>query len=168
MWSFANADGYGLSYFQGTGGYASADSIGIHNGTATPAGCQFTFASAGNFIATGNVTAYGSPSDIRLKENVVKLKDSLSKVNQLNGYNYNYIGKDDTLMGVIAQEVEIVAPELVYEFTEVATGILTKAVRYEHISALLIEAIKEQQTIIDSQESRIARLETLVSKLIEG
>jgi len=46
-------------------------------------------------------------------------------------------------MGVIAQEVEAVAPELVYEFEQLETKELTKAVRYEHITALLIEAVKE-------------------------
>jgi hypothetical protein len=156
IWSFANSDGHGLSFFVGAGGYAGADSIGLHFGNATAGGCPFSFAQAGNFVAVGNVTAYGSPSDIRLKENVVKLKDSLNKVSQLNGYNYNYIGKDDTLMGVIAQEVELVAPELIYEFTEVATGILTKAVRYEHISALLIEAIKELNAKVTDLQNQLA------------
>lgn len=66
IWSFGNADGYGVSYFQGSGGYGGADSIGMHFGTASAAGSQFTFASSGAFIATGNVTAY---SDETLKTN---------------------------------------------------------------------------------------------------
>ena len=45
-------------------------------------------------------------------------------------------------MGVIAQEVEKVAPELVYEFDDLDTGRTTKAVRYEHMTAVLIEAVK--------------------------
>ena len=57
IWSFYNADSYGLSYFQGSGGYNSADSVGIHFGTASAAASQFTFATspAGTFIANGGV-----------------------------------------------------------------------------------------------------------------
>lgn len=57
IWSFGNADSYGLSYFQGSGGYNSADSVGIHFGSASAAGSDFTFATSpgGTFIASGSV-----------------------------------------------------------------------------------------------------------------
>jgi len=91
----------------------------------------------------GNIIAYGNTSDIKLKENIIKIDNGLIKVEQLNGYIYNYIGKSDKLMGVIAQEVEKVVPELVYEFYDTNLGETSKAVRYEHITVLLIEAVKE-------------------------
>jgi hypothetical protein len=128
----------------------------------------FTVTAAGTVIANGNITAYGTASDITLKENIIKFDNALGVVKQLNGYYFNYIGKEDRLVGVIAQEVEKVLPELVYTFKPLNTAEDKKAVKYELLSAVLIEAIKEQQTIIDSQESRIARLEALVFKLTEG
>lgn len=97
----------------------------------------------GEIVTNGNVTAYGTASDIRLKENIVKLDNCLDKVGQLNGYSFNYIGKPNKMIGVIAQELEAVAPELVYEFENIDTNITSKAVHYGQISALLIEAIKE-------------------------
>ena len=119
---------------------------------------------AGNLIANGNVTAYGAASDINLKENVVRLEGSLLKVQKLKGYNFNYIGKEDKLIGVVAQEVEQVVPEVVYEFKH-TDGETYKAVRYEHLTALLIEAINEQQTIIEQQQKQINQiLETLAKQ----
>jgi hypothetical protein len=102
----------------------------------------------------GNVTAYGTPSDIRLKENIEKIPDSISIVEAINGYTYNYIGHKDKLMGVIAQEVEKVAPELVYEFEDLESGRTTKAVRYEHMTALLIEAVKTLSARVTELESK--------------
>ena len=109
---------------------------------------------SGNYTSRGNITAYGSPSDIRLKENLIKIPNALNSVQQLNGYTYNYIGQKDRLMGVVAQEVEKIAPELVYQFEDLETKELTKAVRYEHITALLIEAIKELKAEIDELKNK--------------
>jgi hypothetical protein len=56
IWSFANSDAYGISYFQGAGGYTSGvDMIGLHFGTATVAASQFSFVSDGRLITTGNI-----------------------------------------------------------------------------------------------------------------
>jgi hypothetical protein len=60
IWRFANADAYGLSYFQGTAGVSSTDTIGIHFGTATAAGSLFQFISTGAFNATGAITQAGN------------------------------------------------------------------------------------------------------------
>lgn len=57
IWSFGNADGYGLSYFQGSAGQNGADSIGIHFGNATNAGSKFIFASNGDFLTSGLTTS---------------------------------------------------------------------------------------------------------------
>lgn len=108
---------------------------------------------SGNLIASGNVTAYGTPSDVRLKENIEPLQGSLGVVEQLKGYRYNYRGKQDKLVGVIAQEIEPVLPEVIYEFTDLH-GDQWKAVRYEHLTAVLIEAVKELSARVKALEAR--------------
>jgi hypothetical protein len=56
IWSFGNADAYGLSYFQGSGGYGgSQDMIGFHFGTASVAESKFTFVTDGRFFISGGM-----------------------------------------------------------------------------------------------------------------
>ena len=107
---------------------------------------------SGNLVSLGNMTAFGSPSDINLKENIVRIDTALDKITNINGYYYNY--KSDVnktrLLGVIAQEIEPIIPEVVYDFTPLGAEQTSKAVRYEHLTVLLIEAVKElNQEIID-------------------
>jgi hypothetical protein len=102
-----------------------------------------------NLYATGNVTA--SASDARLKTNLTKIGEAVTKVRQLTGYTYdwdqvacNAAGFKFTQtrqVGVIAQDVMKVLPEAVAP-APANEGYLT--VRYEKLVALLIEAIKEQ------------------------
>jgi hypothetical protein len=134
--------------------------VRIHSGNRTNT-AKIDLKNDGSIVAAGNITAYGSPSDIRLKENLVKIENALQKVTSINGYHYNYIGKTDKLIGVIAQEVEPVLPEVVYEFSEVGSDpntSKTKAVRYEHLTAVLIEAIKEQQKQIEQLSNELKSL----------
>jgi ribulose 1,5-bisphosphate carboxylase large subunit-like protein len=80
---------------------------------------------------------------------------------QMNGYYFNYIGKTDRMVGVIAQEIEPVLKEVVYEYENIETEEKSKAVYYGNITALLIEAMKEQQTTIESLKQRILVLENI-------
>jgi molybdopterin-binding protein len=86
-------------------------------------------------------------SDQSLKNNVTTLTSSLDKVMSLRGVSYNWIDTENngvqTEFGLIAQEVEGVVPELVFTM---GTGI--KGVKYQQLTGLLIEAIKEQQNTI--------------------
>jgi hypothetical protein len=121
---------------------------------------------AGGIYATGNITAY---SDARKKRDVVTIDNALQKTLALRGVYYYKINplKDSEKprqLGVIAQEVLEVVPEVV----TYAEDVDEYGVSYQNMVGLLIEAIKEQQRIIDKQEERITRLENLVSKLIEG
>jgi len=106
----------------------------------------------GQLTATGDIIAYYS-SDKRLKDNIEVIPDALNKVKQIRGVSWdwndltNLEGHD---VGVIAQELEQVLPELVVERTN---GF--KAVRYEKIVALLIEAVKDQQSQIDELKSKL-------------
>jgi hypothetical protein len=113
-----------------------------------------------HFAAGGVYTGYISHnsgfvdvSDQSLKENVVTIDGALSKVNQLQGRYFTWIDEnqsDDRQIGFIAQEVEAVIPELV---TTSDTGI--KGVSYGKATALLVEAIKEQQTMIEQLQARL-------------
>lgn len=113
----------------------------------------FQCTTAGNLIVAGDITSVGTISDERLKENVVRLNNSLEKVTQINGYNFNFKDNpDETMLGVIAQEIEKVLPEVVYEFEK--EDKTYKAVRYANIVPLLIEAIKDLKEKVDDLEGR--------------
>ena len=99
---------------------------------------------AGAIISKGNVTAFGSPSDIRLKENIEVIPNALDKVSQLQGITFNYKKDGRKSTGLIAQELEKVLPEVVYDTHEIDNDDEKfKAVRYGNVVGLLVEAIKE-------------------------
>ena len=112
--------------------------------------------------ATGALVA-GSTSDIRLKTNISDLHDALETVMKLQGRYFNWKSEPDGTrkIGLIAQEVERVIPELV--FTNKVDGY--KGVQYPEMSAVLIEAIKEQQQIIESQQQQINDMQDRLQKL---
>jgi hypothetical protein len=114
----------------------------------------------GSVRATGDVTAY---SDRRVKENIITIDNALEKTLQLRGVFYNRTDKDDKSqkVGVIAQEIQEILPQVV---NEDYNGLLS--VSYGNITGVLIEAIKEQQTQIESQKSEIDELKDLVQQLI--
>lgn len=125
--------------------------------TITSAGANtFLFdASQGDLTVSGNITAYGSPSDIRLKENIEPITNALDKVSQLGGYTFNYKKDTNRLTGVIAQEVEKVLPEAIYTskgMNEDEEEHLV--VRYGNMVGLLIEAIKELKAEIEELKKR--------------
>ena len=110
---------------------------------------KISFSSSnGNIVTEGDITAFGTVSDRNRKENIVKIDNALEKVSQISGYTFNYIGDDTPMTGVIAQELEEVLPEVVYE-TESPDGTQSKAVRHGNIVGLLIESIKELKAEID-------------------
>ena len=100
--------------------------------------------------SSGDITAF---SDIRLKENVETIDNALDKVQSLRGVTYTKDGKDG--LGVIAQEVEEVIPQVVLTADD---EIGTKSVAYGNIVGLLIEAVKEQQKQIDALKNEITAL----------
>ncbi len=100
----------------------------------------------GNLSASGDITAFATLSDRSLKENIEPIENALDKVNSIGGYTFNYIDAPEKgrVPGVIAQELQQVLPEAVYETEE---GKM--AVRYDNTIALLIEAIKELKQQVD-------------------
>jgi hypothetical protein len=131
---------------------SAGNGIGLNtgNGTITMSGSF-----SGSFSATGNLTAYSS--DERLKDFKGKIDNALDKVDQLNGYYFEWNDvaknldggksfKEGVEVGVSAQEIEKVLPEVVTEAPIVKIENLDvdyKTVYYDKIVPLLIEAIKE-------------------------
>jgi len=112
----------------------------------------------GEIRATNDITAFYS-SDKRLKDNITPITEPLSKLSQLGGYTFDWIPKEGIHshegrdVGVIAQEVEEVLPEVT---TTRDNGY--KAVKYEKIVPLLIECIKAQQSQIDDLKVCLSKL----------
>ena len=109
---------------------------------------------AGRFEATNDIVAFAS-SDIRWKTNVTNIPNALDKLSKINGVSFDWIedtpihGNTGHDIGVIAQEIEVILPEIV---STRESGM--KAVQYEKIIPLLIEAIKEQQKQIDELKNK--------------
>ena len=101
---------------------------------------------AGTIRATGDVIAY---SDVRVKENIKTIDNSLEKVSKLRGVEFNKIGDNIKSIGVIAQEIEKVIPEVVREDDK---GM--KSVAYGNITGILIEAIKELKKEIEELKNK--------------
>lgn len=118
---------------------------------------------AGTLDVDGDVVAYSTvtSSDRKLKTDIETLDNASEKVSALRGVSFTWshgkkTGKKD--IGLIAQEVEEVVPEIVGE-SELLDGTMAKHVDYPKVVALLIEAHKEQQEVISQLEERIIDLE---------
>jgi len=105
---------------------------------------------SGNFVAQGNVTAY---SDARLKTDISTINDALGICGKLRGVSYKWIEDGSAGIGVIAQEVEEVLPELVLTNQDVnpVTQEIEeiKSVDYGKIVGVLINAINELKAEVD-------------------
>ena len=115
-------------------------------------------AMGGSTTASGDVVI---SSDARLKSNIVSLGSTLPKLLQIDGKSYEMKGKQK--IGVLAQEIQEVFPELVSEDDNEML-----AVNYQGLVPVLINALKEQQAEINrlkDQEKRLERLEKLVAQL---
>lgn len=107
---------------------------------------------SGNVTATGDVTAY---SDARVKTNIETIENALEKVTSLRGVKYNRTDTDDKSekIGVIAQEIQEVIPQVVNQNNEGMLG-----VSYGNLAGVFIEAIKEQQSQIEDLKKQIQYL----------
>jgi hypothetical protein len=105
---------------------------------------------AGAATFNNDVTAF---SDVRLKENIETIPDALNKVCQIRGVTFDRKDTDGPRqMGVIAQEVEEVAPEVIREDS---SDDKIKSVAYGNMVALLIESIKELNDKVERLEARL-------------
>ena len=140
----------GFSKFGGNNLLIRSGSTAMLIGSGANAEFQGTLGVKGAITSEGDITAFGSLSDITLKENIQPIENALDKVSKIRGVTFNYIDKpDERVPGVIAQELQEVLPEAVYE-TE--NGKL--AVRYDNTIALLLEAIKELKKEVEELKGK--------------
>jgi hypothetical protein len=159
----SNVAGTGVSVSSATG----AVTISIGQAVATSSNVQFNSlgvgmaasATAGRIDATNDVVAFSS-SDIRFKENIKVIENPIEKIKKISGNTYDWKeenkiehGYEGNDVGVIAQEIEAVLPQLVQTRE---SGY--KAVKYDKLVALLIEGIKEQQIQIDNLTAQVEEL----------
>ena len=140
--------------FTGPVSASAINTLGVSvSGNITAVSGSFTGPISASVInASGDITAFFS-SDERLKDNITPIGSAIDKLNTIGGYEFDWNNSSEHSghdVGVIAQEIEKVLPEVV-----VTRGNGYKAVRYEKIVALLIQAIKEQQSQIDDLKSRL-------------
>lgn len=149
--------------------YSTANVITFSNGTASTnkdtggVVMQGGLGVEGTINAGGDIVAFSS-SDIRLKDNMNRIKNPMKMLRALNGYSFKwnrnqdlYHGKD---IGLSAQEVEKVIPSAVREST---SGY--KQVNYEKVIPVLLEAIKQQDEKLEDYRQRIEYLEGKFRKL---
>lgn len=127
-------------------------------------GSSTDFYSSGNVVMSVDdlgVTAldFLYSSDKHLKENIEPINSALDIIKSLTGVYFDWKDSEKHAVGFIAQDVERVAPVLVEENSHGH-----KAVRYGNITAYLVEALKEQQAMIDSQQAEIAELRALINQ----
>ena len=101
-----------------------------------------------------SATAFNQASSRRWKKDIQKIEGALALVDQLRGVTYRWKADDRSDIGLIAEEVGAVLPEIV-EFEE--NGIDARSVDYTSLVPLLIEAIKEQQAQINTLQAQIAK-----------
>lgn len=123
---------------------------------------QYQLIVEGNALASGGVW---TNSDAALKSNLAPIQDPISKLQKVRGVTYDDLRSDPTTppsrgVGLVAQEVRVVLPEAVRQNTD---GQL--ALNYNGAIALLVEAVKQQQTTIKSQQARIDVLERRLGRL---
>lgn len=109
------------------------------------------FATTNNgVIVTGIATAtdFDSTSDIRLKTNIKPIEDPLNKVMQIEGVSFNWKEDNRPALGVVADQIEKILPELVH-------GNDPKTVNYNGLVGLLIECVKNQQQQIDELKDQL-------------
>ena len=141
--------------------YVEGSHTGKYDGTTSSHTWEWTLVmrdSSGNFEAN-KITAYddiivAASSDINLKNDVKTITGSLQKISKIRGTKFNWDSRKDTPYegsdyGVIAQEVEEIFPEMVVTREN---GI--KAVRYDRLIPVLIEAVKELSLKVDNLENK--------------
>jgi len=108
---------------------------------------NYKFKVNGNMYVGGYITGL---SDIRYKTNITDIYEPLNKVEQLKGIYYNLLNDDKRAIGLIAQDVEKIIPEVVYTNKDE-----TKSIAYGNLVALLIEAVKELNVKIKKLEEKL-------------
>ena len=136
---------------------SSLTTSGNVSGSSTSILTMSEISSSGDIVAEGDVVAYNS-SDIRLKDNVEVIKGSLDKIEGIRGVEFDWNEKSPGWakerghdVGVIAQEVQKVVPEIVVERKNGYLG-----VDYKRIVPLLIESVKELRQEVNDLKKKVS------------
>jgi hypothetical protein len=156
--------------YVGLGNNSSTQQLDVNGNARIRSVGSGAYAGVVNQMKDGTLTT--STSDARLKTDVLTLQNGLETVMQLRGVSFTWINNPEygKRIGFIAQEMEKVLPELV--FTNEVDGY--KGINYAEVSAVLVEAVKEQQSIIkelkvenDLLKVRLQKLENLMTDYAE-
>lgn len=108
---------------------------------------EFEFSSGGNLTIKGTIT---EQSSIRFKENITPLDPALDKVNQLEAVSYNKIGEDNREIGLIAEDVAELFPEVVTYNDEGQP----QGIQYQRLSVILLKAVQELTERVNKLENK--------------
>ena len=113
---------------------------------------------SGNMIMAGNITAFGTVSDIKLKKDIKVIENPIKKIKNLKGVTFTYKKNGEKSTGLIAQDLEKVLPEAVYKTHEIDLNGDSEdehlAIRYGNTVGLLVEAIKELEARVKELENK--------------
>jgi len=113
IWSFGNADTYGISYFAGTPSIGADDKIGIHFGTATLLGSEFTFNDDGNFNAIGAISGQSVSTPTATITTITSTTVNATTVNAGTINTGNVVGSGGaTFAGGVTSNSSLYAPNL--------------------------------------------------------
>ena len=153
--AFQNVDGTQTDNFPYAKGLKSSSNMGVYvNGTE-----EFRFETDGDFHADADVIAYSTSvgSDRKLKKNIKDTPYGLSDVMKMRAVEFDWKEKRKGVhdIGVIAQEVEKIIPEVVKEVNDLKSDETHKVVDYAKLSSVLIKAIQEQQEQINELKDKL-------------
>ena len=123
--------------------------IGVNESSDLP--LSYKLMVSGSIKASGTVV---QGSDSRLKEDIYPIDNALSRIENIDGVYFTYKDSGEKSIGVIAQDIQKILPEVVSEDNNGYLG-----VNYSGIVPVLIEAVREQSSIIKDLEDRISDLE---------
>lgn len=148
-----------IPFYSGSSELSSDPNLGVDVSGSVGIGVDFTndFPLDYKLTVSGSIKATGTVfqgSDERLKKDIYPIDNALSKIDSIDGVNFTYKDTDEKSIGVIAQQIQKILPEVV---SEQNNGYLN--VNYSGIVPVLIEAVREQKSIIDNLVKRIETLE---------
>ena len=134
-------------------GYFELNNVGIHTlsrvgvGTDNP---TVPLEVLGNIKSSATIAAqdFNTTSDLNLKENVEDIVGALDKLSRIRGVSFDWVGREESSLGVIAQEVES-------EFPEIVSSTEPKQVNYNGLIGVLVEAVKELKSENDLLRAQI-------------
>ena len=133
----------------------NATKLSFKTASSAAAAETMSLSSGGDLTVTGTAHAvsFNSSSDLRLKTNIIEIDNCLNRVKKIRGVYFDWVENNEPDCGVIAQEIEKVLPLVVRDDR---SGF--KTVDYSRLTTILIQACKEQQSIIEKQQKQIDTL----------